>query len=102
MAAFAASDPGKAIMQDAAIEVAIDDLSYIGPEKAIFFGKTLITDLLKRAEMVFNTMIIPGVLCCERATVLYCPGFEQFKNLKSFVCRCPDYGKERKIFSQGG
>ena len=100
MASFAASDPGKAIMQDAAIEVAVDDLSHIGPEKAIFFSKTLIIDLLKRTEIVFNTLIILGVLRCDRARVLYCPGFEQFKNLKSFVCRCPHYGKGREIFSQ--
>ena len=32
-------------------------------------------------------------------TPLHCPGFERFKNLESFSCRCPDCGKEREIFS---
>ena len=29
----------------------------------------------------------------------HCPGFEQFKNLKSFLCKCPNCGKEIEIFS---
>jgi hypothetical protein len=29
----------------------------------------------------------------------HCPGFEQFKDLKSFMCRCPSCGKEVEIFS---
>ena len=29
----------------------------------------------------------------------HCPGFEQFKGLKSFVCKCPNCGKEVEIFS---
>ncbi|MDO9125029.1 MAG: hypothetical protein Q7V12_11515 [Deltaproteobacteria bacterium] len=29
----------------------------------------------------------------------HCPGFEQFKNLKSFFCKCPNCGKEAEIFS---
>jgi uncharacterized protein (DUF983 family) len=32
-------------------------------------------------------------------TPLHCPGFEQFKNLQSFSCKCPDCGQEREIFS---
>jgi ribosomal protein S27E len=28
-----------------------------------------------------------------------CPGFEQFKSLKSFTCKCPGCGKEKEIFS---
>ena len=32
-------------------------------------------------------------------TPQHCPGFEQFKNLKSFVCNCPNCGKEKEIFS---
>ena len=74
VAAFVASDPGKAVMQDAAIEVAEDDLSHIGPEKAIFFSKTLIIDLLKRLEMVFNTLVILRVLWFARAIDRRCAG----------------------------
>jgi len=29
----------------------------------------------------------------------HCPGFEQFKDLKSFICTCPSCGKEVEIFS---
>ncbi len=32
-------------------------------------------------------------------TPLHCPGFEQFRNLESFSCRCPECGKEKEIFS---
>ena len=33
------------------------------------------------------------------STPQHCPGFEQFKSLKSFVCKCPKCGKEAEIFS---
>jgi uncharacterized protein (DUF983 family) len=33
------------------------------------------------------------------STPLHCPGHEQFKNLKSFVCKCPNCGNETEIFS---
>lgn len=32
-------------------------------------------------------------------TPQHCPGFEQFRNLKSFVCKCPECGEEKEIFS---
>jgi hypothetical protein len=32
-------------------------------------------------------------------TPQHCPGFEQIRNLKSFVCKCPNCGKEKEIFS---
>lgn len=32
-------------------------------------------------------------------TPIHCPGFEQFKSLKSFSCKCPKCGKETEIFS---
>jgi len=32
-------------------------------------------------------------------TPQHCPGFEQFKSLKSFVCNCPNCGQEKEIFS---
>jgi uncharacterized protein (DUF983 family) len=32
-------------------------------------------------------------------TPRHCPGFESFKELKSFVCNCPACGKEAEIFS---
>ena len=32
-------------------------------------------------------------------TPQHCPGFHDLKNLKSFVCKCPNCGKEKEIFS---
>ena len=32
-------------------------------------------------------------------TPQHCPGFEQNKSLKSFVCKCPECGTEKEIFS---
>jgi hypothetical protein len=32
-------------------------------------------------------------------TPRHCPGFESFRDLKSFGCRCPSCGKEKEIFS---
>jgi len=32
-------------------------------------------------------------------TPQHCPGFTNFKTLKSFMCKCPECGKEKEIFS---
>ncbi|HID30851.1 MAG TPA: hypothetical protein EYP19_12730 [Desulfobacterales bacterium] len=32
-------------------------------------------------------------------TPRHCPGFEQFKHLQSFICKCPSCAKEKGIFS---
>ena len=32
-------------------------------------------------------------------TPQHCPGFQQFKHLRSFTCKCPNCGKELEIFS---
>ena len=32
-------------------------------------------------------------------TPAHCPGMERFKTLSSFVCKCPNCGKEKEIFS---
>ena len=32
-------------------------------------------------------------------TPRHCPGFEDLKNLKAFICKCPNCGKEKEIFS---
>jgi uncharacterized protein (DUF983 family) len=28
-----------------------------------------------------------------------CPGFEQIGHLQSFICKCPECGEEKEIFS---
>lgn len=33
------------------------------------------------------------------STPKHCPGFNDLKNLKSFVCKCPNCGTEKEIFS---
>lgn len=32
-------------------------------------------------------------------TPQHCPGFNDLQNLKSFICKCPNCGKEKEIFS---
>jgi uncharacterized protein (DUF983 family) len=32
-------------------------------------------------------------------TPQHCPGFENFKHLKSFVCKCPECGTDNEVFS---
>jgi len=32
-------------------------------------------------------------------TPQHCPGFEQFKSMQSFSCKCPNCGQEKEIFS---
>lgn len=32
-------------------------------------------------------------------TPQHCPGFESFRNLKSFTCKCPECSAEIEIFS---
>jgi uncharacterized protein (DUF983 family) len=35
----------------------------------------------------------------DSSTPQHCPGFDQFKNLKSFICRCNECGEAKEIFS---
>ena len=54
MVAILAFNPSKAIMKDATVKISVDNLSHIGPEKAILLGKMLIIDLCQRFNVVFN------------------------------------------------
>ncbi len=33
------------------------------------------------------------------STPQQCPGFADFKTLKAFICKCPECGREKEIFS---
>jgi len=66
MAAVSTFHTSKAIVQDTAIKIAIDNLSHIRPEKAILSFKALFIDLFKCFKMVFNTAIIRGILRIAR------------------------------------
>ena len=35
----------------------------------------------------------------QETTPQHCPGFQDFKNLKSFICKCSACGHEVEIFS---
>jgi hypothetical protein len=32
-------------------------------------------------------------------TPIHCPGLDDLKNLKSYICKCPNCGKEKEVFS---
>ena len=89
MRAFLASDTGKTIMKDTAIEITIDNLSYIGTEKAIFSGKQLIIDPLKSFKMILNALIILKILwsarSIDRRRVRH--DLSSLKGARSLVCR---------------
>ena len=55
-------DSRKAIMEDATVKIAINDLSHIGPEKAILLCKALSIDLFQRLKVVLNALIILRVM----------------------------------------
>lgn len=33
------------------------------------------------------------------STPQHCPGFQKFKSLSAFTCKCPECGEENEIFS---
>jgi len=35
----------------------------------------------------------------NKSTPQHCPGYATFKNLQSFICKCPNCGEEKEIFS---
>ncbi|WP_028322338.1 hypothetical protein [Desulfatiglans anilini] len=35
----------------------------------------------------------------NKTTPAHCPGFQSFRNLTSFTCKCPECGKEVEVFS---
>lgn len=66
MVAILAFNPRKAIVQDATIKIAVNNMFHIGPEKAILLGKALIVDLFQRFKAVLNALIILRVLWFAR------------------------------------
>ena len=90
MAAVFASHPGEAIMEDAAIEVTVNDPFDIRTQKTILFGKTVVVDLFKSLEMIFNTLIILRFLWLARAIFPYCydDGIATRRRGVSFEDRC--------------
>jgi hypothetical protein len=62
MTAVSASDTSKSIMQDAAIEIAVNHLLNMMAKKAVMLLKALLIDLLKYFKMVFDTLIMLRLL----------------------------------------
>lgn len=58
MAAFPTFDSCKPIMENAAIEKAVNHLPYIGTEKPVAGCESLIIELLQSLKVIFNTLII--------------------------------------------
>jgi hypothetical protein len=62
MAAFTTFHPRKAIVQDTAVEIAVDHMPHRRTEKTVLFDKTVVIDLLQFFKMILNTLIILGLL----------------------------------------
>jgi hypothetical protein len=58
MPAASALHTGEAIMEDAAIQVAIDNLPYVRAEEAVLPRKDLIVDLFQSLEVILHTLIV--------------------------------------------
>lgn len=67
MPAVFASDSGEAVMEDATIEVTVNDHFDGRTKKSILFGKTVVVNLFKSLEMILNAMIILRFLWLSRA-----------------------------------
>jgi hypothetical protein len=93
MAAIPAFHPGKAVMQDAAVEVPVNNRFYIRTQKTILLGKTVVVDLFKSLKMIFNTLIILRFLWLSRAIYRRDNGHVRFSCKNKL--RMPDeiYGK---------
>ena len=55
MAAVRASDAGKSVVEDTALQIPINNLSHIGSKKPILPLKPILIDLLECLEMIFNS-----------------------------------------------
>jgi hypothetical protein len=56
------SDPGKAVFQNAAVQIAVNHLPDIRAEKSIFLLKTLLVNLLECFKTIFDTTVVSGIL----------------------------------------
>jgi hypothetical protein len=56
------SDPGKAVFQNAAVQIAVNHLPDIRAEKSIFLFKTILVNLLECFKTIFDTTVVGGIL----------------------------------------
>ena len=55
---IATPDTGKAIVQDTAVQITVNHLPHIRPEKPILFREPLVIHLFKRLELIFHALVI--------------------------------------------
>jgi len=60
MTAFFTFDPCKTVMQDAAVQIAVDDLFDIGPKETVFFCELIVIDLFQAFKIVLYTLVVLG------------------------------------------
>jgi hypothetical protein len=82
MAAILAPDPGEAVVEDAAIQVAVDHVFHISAEKAVPRVETLVVDPLKFLKMILNASVILGILQATRAVNRRPVGHRMFPSSK--------------------
>jgi hypothetical protein len=61
------SDLGKAVFQNAAVQIAVNHLPDIRAEKSIFLFKTLLVNLLECFKTIFDTTVVSGILGFTRS-----------------------------------
>ena len=74
MTTISASDPGKPVFQNPAIQITVNNLLDIGTKKTISTLKTIFINLFKGFEVVFHTQVIRRVLRLTRAVDGWCHG----------------------------
>jgi hypothetical protein len=62
MTAVFASHPGKTVMQNPTVQIAVNNLLDIRSEESIFSLKLLLINLFEPFKIVFNTLVIWGTL----------------------------------------
>jgi hypothetical protein len=55
MSAVLALHTGKTVMEDAAIQITLDDLLHIGTEEVVFRCESLVIDLLKLLDVILDS-----------------------------------------------
>ena len=78
MAAVFASDPGESVMENAAIEITVNDHFDIRTKKTILLGKTVVVNLFKYLKMILNTLIIQRLLWLARSIYRRNVGHDRF------------------------
>jgi hypothetical protein len=62
MTAIFASNPGKAVMQNPTVQIAVNHLLYIRTEESIFLLKSFLINLFELFKIILNTLVIWGAL----------------------------------------